>query len=148
MPCVRTIAAAVGSYSTTQLPRKLRSWVKFSGYLCRLLSNGALTSSSISVILAVFRILIFFLWLLPYFLFFWNGLGSLKMTRFCMAESLLSTRALLTPVSLLSVRTYNLIEASVVVDCALVWYDLSLEIRKIPLLSGMAEEHCYSVTER
>lgn len=148
MPCVRTIAAAVGSYSTTQLPRKLRSWVKFSGYLCRLLSNGALTSSSISVILAVFRILIFFLWLLPYFLFFWNGLGSLKMTRFCMAESLLSTGALFIPISLLSVRTYNLIEASVVVDCALVWYDLSLEIRKMPLLSGMAGEHCYSVTKR
>lgn len=145
MPCVRTIAAAVGSYSTTQLPR---SWVKFSGYLCRLLSNGALTSSNIFVILAVFRILIFLLLLLPYFLFFWNDLGSLKMTRFCMAESLLSTEALLIPVSLLSVRTYILIEDSVVVNCALVWYDFSsLEVRKIPLLSGMAGEHCYSVTE-
>lgn len=148
MPCVRTIAVAVESYSTTQLPRKLRSWVKFSGYLCRLLSNGTLAGSNISVILAVFRILIFLLLLLPYFLFFWNGLGSLKMTRFCMAESLLSTRALLIPVSLLSVWTYNLIETSVDVDCALVWYDLSLEVRKIHLLSGMAGEHCYSVTER
>lgn len=70
------------------------------------------------------------------------------MTRFCMAESLLSTEALLIPVSLLSVRTYILIEDSVVVNCALVWYDFSsLEVRKIPLLSGMAGEHCYSVTE-